>query len=161
MDGAAWYENCLRGLHSTQNEIKEWPIEKRLGFRACRIEAIKVFCEQGWDGDSNKVAENLQAQGWKKEQVADFFCEKVCNPTGWNTPFGGPYVFVVQELERSGGPTFFERWLPAAPMLARVFRARFPQCTTQRKSIGLVGDNKHCLEAELKYLDETPYGLNQ
>jgi hypothetical protein len=41
-----------------------------------------------------------------------------------------------------------------APMLARAFRARFPQCTTQRKSIGLVADNKGCLEGWLKAMDE-------
>jgi hypothetical protein len=157
MDGAAWYEICLRGAHSTWKETKEWPIEKRLEYRACRIEAINVWCEQEFGGaDIKTFVENLQAQGWKLEQVTALLDEKLGKdcPTGWNMPFGGPYVFAAQELEKGGGPGVLERWLPAGPMLARAFRARFPRCTMQRKSIGLVVDKKRCLEDELKGMEE-------
>src|SRR2546429_9928889 len=79
MTGGTWYENCSKWTHSKNAEIAALPVEKRLAYRECQIEAIKVWCDRGWDGDVTKVTDRLMSQGKTKEQVIEYY-EEVVGP---------------------------------------------------------------------------------
>ncbi|MBR0850268.1 hypothetical protein JQ543_21155 [Bradyrhizobium diazoefficiens] len=155
MTGGTWYDDCVKWVHSKKSEIAALPIERRLAYRQCQIEAFHVWCEQEWDGDANKVEERLEAQGLTRAQINKQFEEAVgafC-PNFLNMPFGGPPALAAIELEKVGGPGVVERWLPAAQMLKRVFQEKFPKCSTQRKTVGFVADVKACIEAGVKNIE--------
>jgi hypothetical protein len=55
MNGGTWYDNCSKWAYSKKDEIAASPVEKRLAYRECQIEAIKAWCDQGWEGDATNV----------------------------------------------------------------------------------------------------------
>jgi hypothetical protein len=55
-------------------------------------------------------------------------------PGDWSLT--GAYVFTVDRVERSGGPTFLDKFLPAEFMVKRAWSAVFPKCSAERKALG-------------------------
>jgi len=95
----------------------------------------------------------LIAQVWTKEQLIKYYEDlgPYC-PHFWIMPFRGLPVFAVQELEKRGGPGFYEKWLPATHMIEWAYQARFPKCSAQRKIVGLVAETKGCFDGWLKVM---------
>lgn len=155
MSGGTWYENCSKWAYSKKAEIAALPVEKRLAYRECQIEAIKVWCDREWEGDVTKVADRLISQGQTNEQVSKKFEEALSPycPNFFIMPFAGPAAVAVEQIEKQGGPGYLDRWLPASKMLERVFNERFPRCTQQRKSLGLVADTSACFDNWFKNID--------
>ncbi len=156
MDGSAWYTACLKWAHSKKAEIEASSVEVRLSYRECQIEAIRVFCEQEWHGDATGVGDRLQAAGQSREAIARLFADRLGTacPNLLNMPLGGPPALAVVEIERNGGPTFTERFLPSSSMLRRAYQGRYPQCSAQRKTLGLVAEAEVCRKAWMVLVDE-------
>ena len=155
MSGSTWYENCSKWSRSTKVEIAALSVEQRLAYRECQVEALRVWCDQEWEGDVTKVTDKLTEQGQTKEQILKLYentLGEYC-PNPFNIPLNGPPTIAVQQIEKRGGPGFLEGWMSAAPMLARAFQDRFPKCNAQRKSIGLVADPKGCFEGWFKNIE--------
>src|ERR1700719_1689088 len=155
MSGASWYESCRIFVRATEADLKTLPIGKRLQIRDCQIEALRVFCDQGWYGDETHVKEKLLAQGWTQEKWVTFFekeYEPYC-PHSSNMPIGGPAVIAVQELEKRGGPGFLESFSPALPMLVQAFKSRYPQCAAKRREYGLVSSNERCFDSSIRGIE--------
>jgi hypothetical protein len=112
----------------------------------CQIEANRVWCEANLEGDTQNVIATMSQE--RKTQLSEQL-EQVC-PTSWKMPFGGPYVVMVQELEKRGGPSFFEKWLSASNMLHDSLHRRYPLCRKEREKLGLFGSSEECLEAWYK-----------
>jgi hypothetical protein len=52
MTGSAWYETCNLWPNTSPEQEKTLSPEKKVAFRACRIEAVKVYCNFNYEGDS-------------------------------------------------------------------------------------------------------------
>ena len=46
------------------------------------------------------------------------------------------YILALELIERSGGPRYFDRWLPASYLLTRVYEANWPSCDHERRRQG-------------------------
>jgi hypothetical protein len=159
MDGSTWYDNCSKWAYSGKSEVDAAPVEKRVAYRQCQIEAAKVWCELKWEGDATNVRDKLIEQGRTEKEIGDYFYEKLRPYCPLVLPLSslvrrGPAFLAVKQLEKGGGPGILEQLMPATRMLNRAFEEQFPQCTAARKSIGLVGDSQGCFEAWLKAIDE-------
>jgi len=87
-----------------------------------------------------------------QEQWATFYYKEYepnCRDSFFNMPIGGPAVIAVQELEKSEGPSLFESFTPALPMLVRAFKSRYPKCTAKRNEYGLVSNNQRCFDSSI------------
>lgn len=150
MTGQEWYEACSEVFVATSEQIKNAALEKKVKYRACQIEANRVWCKlnlYGYD-DGKKVFSGM-SESQKRQAYQQL--EQAC-PVSWSMPLGGPYVFIVRELERRGGPSFSEKWLPAAGMLENSLQRTYPSCRSVRSKLGLSGDNE-CFEAWNKNIE--------
>lgn len=159
MNGRTWYDNCSKWAYSKKSELDAAPVERRLAYRECQIEAVKVWCELKWEGDTTNVRDKLIEQGWTEKETGDYLYKNLGPYCPLFLPFGsllirGPAGLAVKQLEKGGDPGILEQLMPATRMLNRVFEERFPQCTAARKSIGLIGDSQRCFEEWLKAIDE-------
>jgi hypothetical protein len=68
-------------------------------------------------------------------------------------PFGGHPVIAVCEIEKEGGPAFFESFLPVSTMLKGVFEQVFRGCQREREKLGLYNDPQVCVGEWLKVMD--------
>jgi len=58
-------------------------------------------------------------------------------PSSWtDVPLDGTYILTLRLLQEQGGPSFFDRFLPAEEMVGRVYNKRWPYCTSKRESLG-------------------------
>jgi hypothetical protein len=61
---------------------------------------------------------------------------KVC-PNSWSeVPLLGFYVLYIDDLEKRGGPSAIEAYLPAAFSIGRWAKARWPECSAEVKRQG-------------------------
>lgn len=150
MSGGEWYATCSVWAQASGMERKTLPAEKRVAFRACQIEAIRVFCDMNLSGDAAKVGQALTDEEKEKSWA---HLPNYC-PYRWTFPFGGPAAAAVLHLEKNGGPTIIQSWLPASWMLKQTFKSAFPSCEQQRERLGLKHDTKECAATWLKAMDE-------
>jgi hypothetical protein len=59
MTGGTCYDDCLKWTYWKQSERSALPIERRLAYRECQIEAVRVWCEHQWEGDVENVGDKL------------------------------------------------------------------------------------------------------
>lgn len=141
MTGKEWYEACSELLVATPEQRKNAAPEKKVKYRACQIEANRAWCDSNLEGDVTGLGE-LQ-----KKQLS-----QAC-PTLWSMPFGGPFVVIVVELEKNGGPALVEKWLPASHMLKEALRRRWPACSQARWSLNLTDNPGKCFDAWNKNIE--------
>jgi N-glycosylase/DNA lyase len=151
MNGETWYATCSQQLQTTAEQLKTILPEKKVAYRACKIEAINIYCDLNVEGDARGIGNNASKD--TKEKWADSVSNAGC-PTIWNIPFGGPYVFAVRELEKEGGPGLVESYLPASRMLKRVLQQKFKGCERERERLGLFNTPQSCTTGWLKALDD-------
>ncbi len=62
--------------------------------------------------------------------------EKECPSSYKQVPIGGSYMLTISLLEAAGGPKFYDRFLPAEIMVGRVWKDKWPTCSTARERQG-------------------------
>jgi hypothetical protein len=151
MNGETWYATCSQQLQTTAEQLKTIPPEKKVAYRACKIEAINIYCDLNVEGDARGIGKDASKD--TKDKWADSVSNAGC-PMIWNMPFGGPYVLAVRELEKEGGPGLVESYLPASRMLKRVLQQKFKGCERERERLGLFNPSQSCAASWLKALDD-------
>ena len=61
--------------------------------------------------------------------------EGVC--PDWNQPVGGIYHEALNLLQLEGGPSLFDKLLPAEHMIGRIYSKHWPTCSQEREKRGL------------------------
>jgi hypothetical protein len=148
MNGYEWYSTCNQWLHTSEDQMKALSPESKVAYRACQIEAVRVYCDLNYEGDAREVGKNASDETkrqWHKQLLS--FCP---NYNMSRMPNGGPPVYAVKALEREGGPGTFEGYMPASWMLKRVFQKIFPGCDREREKLGFVNDPQACFNSWVK-----------
>jgi hypothetical protein len=151
MTGGEWYSNCSQWLHTTAEQKQTLSPERKVAYRACQIEAIYVFCDANYEGDSRGVGKT--ANGETKRQWTDRLIKVCPNVDLFNMPFGGPPVYAIRQIEKEGGMGVIESYSPASWALKRAFGEVFGSCQIEREKIGLYNDSAVCVNGWLKNLD--------
>ena len=107
MNGGDWYQECSQWLYTSSDGRQKQPTEKILAQRACRIDAIRIYCDANYEGDARGVWKEASDDKTPIEQALKKFCPRAV--TAWNFPLGGPTVLVLSEVEKEGGPGMIER----------------------------------------------------
>jgi len=152
MNGGDWYTTCNQWLRTNRDQMKSLSPEKKVAYRACQIEAIRVYCDLNFEGDAREVGKTVSDE--IKKQWATALSKSCPNIDIWNMPFGGPPVFAVKELEKEGGPSFVESYLPASWVLKRAFQKAFQGCERERERLSLFNNPKVCFNGWIKNIDD-------
>jgi hypothetical protein len=152
MDGGDWYQECMQWLHTPSEQRKQQSPEKILAQRACRIDAIRIYCNANYEGDARSVWQSASTE--TRRQWTEHLKKFCPNFDAWTFPFGGPPVVVLRGAEKEGGPGFIETYAPDSWFIGRVFEKLFNGCAQEREKLGLFQEPEKCLDGWIKNMDE-------
>lgn len=122
--GQQWFEACW-----TQAKAKRSPStpQEAIAWGQCEPIAERSVYQAGYlfSADAS-MAVTPQAKALANS----------CPSSYSDMPIAGINLFVVLQLERDGGPTWSDRFLPPNQMIVRVFESRWPDCPNVRKAEG-------------------------
>jgi hypothetical protein len=123
--GQQWFDSCWASVNS-QTHTPTSP-DEAVAWGKCEPEARKALFEGGYIFAGNP--QNAATPQLKAVAAA-------CPSNYTDIPLGGLHMLAIQMLQDTGGPTWYDRFLPPDRMILRTFNKRWPQCSATRASNG-------------------------
>lgn len=129
--GTTWYDACWRRMQASKGLSQGDPIapdpNTDILWRNCERTAEKALYDKGMIF-AGLPKDNSDQRGYELQRAC---------PSNWtDAPLGGFYIKAVELIREDGGPSYFDRVLPAEWLLRRTYQDRWPACESVRMAQG-------------------------